>query len=50
MKKYDELLKSGETKNLLILLKMIHQQQKQKNYLSVADNEIVGIAMHVEQV
>ena len=39
-KKYEELLKSGETENLLILLRMINQQQKQKNRLSVADKEI----------
>lgn len=44
VKKYEELLKSGETENLVILLKMIHKQKKENNNMTVADKEILKTA------
>lgn len=40
VKKYEELLKSGETENLVILLMMIYKHKKENNNLTVADKEI----------
>jgi len=40
VKKYEELLKSGETEKLVILLMMIYKHKKQNNNLTVADKEI----------
>lgn len=39
-KKYEELLKSGETEKLVILLKMIYKHKKENKNLTVADKEI----------
>lgn len=40
VRKYDELLKSGENEKLVILLKMIYKHKKENNNLTVADREI----------
>ena len=40
VKKYDELLKSGEPEKLVVLLKMIHKYKKENNNLTIADKEI----------
>lgn len=40
VKKYEELLKSGETEKLIILLMMIYKHKKENNNLTVADKEI----------
>lgn len=40
VKKYEELLKSGETEKLVVLLKMIYKHKKVNNKLTVADKEI----------
>lgn len=44
VKKYDELLKSGETEKLIILLKMIYKYKKENKNLTVADKEIAKAA------
>lgn len=41
VKKYEELLKSGEPKKLIILLKMIYEYKKEHNNMTVADKEIL---------
>jgi CarD family transcriptional regulator len=41
IKKYDELLKSGEIDNLIILFKMIYTHKKSKNNLTQADKDIL---------
>lgn len=40
VRKYDELLKSGQTEKLVVLLKMIYNYKKEKNNLTAADKEI----------
>lgn len=44
IKKYEELLKSGETENLAILARNIYEYKKAKNNLTVADREIFKMA------
>lgn len=41
IKRYDELLKSGNVDNLMILLKMIYTHKKEKNNLTQADKDIL---------
>ncbi|MBE5822374.1 MAG: hypothetical protein E7311_07315 [Clostridiales bacterium] len=41
IKKYDELLKSGDVYNLIILLRMIYTHKKEKNNLTQADKDIL---------
>lgn len=40
IKKYDELLKSGEIENLAILSRTIYEYKKESNNLTIADKEI----------
>lgn len=44
VKKYEQLLKSGESEKLVILLKMIDKYRKENNNLTMADKEISKVA------
>lgn len=44
IKKYDELLKTGETEKLAILARNIYEYKKENNNLTVADKEIFKMA------